>query len=38
MADLDVGEMFLNSILHKDLWNLNRVNLMECTDNVDDLD
>jgi hypothetical protein len=37
MADLNVGEMFLNFILHSDLWHLSGVDLTECTHNVDEL-
>jgi hypothetical protein len=34
MADLDIGEMFLNFILHSDLRHLSGVDLTEYTENV----
>ena len=37
MADLDIGEMFLNFVLHSDLRNLSGVDLTEYTDDVDEL-
>jgi hypothetical protein len=37
MADLDIGEMFLNFILHSDLRHLSGVDLTEYTDDVDEL-
>ena len=37
MADLDIGEMFLNFILHSDLRNLSGVDLTEYTDDIGEL-
>jgi hypothetical protein len=37
MADLDIGEMFLNFVLHSDLRNLSGVDLTEYTDDVSEL-
>ena len=34
MADLDIGEMFLNFILHSHLLNLSGVDLKEYIDNI----
>jgi hypothetical protein len=37
MADLDIGEMFLNFVLHSDLRHLSGVDLTEYTQDVDEL-
>jgi hypothetical protein len=37
MADLDIGKMFLNFVLHSDLRNLGGVDLTEHTDDVGEL-